>query len=260
MNDRIEFVIVQFNPIVGDLDGNTKRIIDIVSKNRSLNTQKVFIFPELALCGYSPEDLLLRHDFKNTILKSIKEIESHIGYNEHLIFGAPCYSEKTNKIWNSAYIINNKKIKHIYKKQTLPNYGVFDEKRYFSEGSKNLTFNIGNNKLCIMICEDTWNIDNLYSNEIEKIDFLISINASPYELAKEKIRRNFFKKVSKKYKFNLIYLNMVGGQDEIVFDGSSSSSNTALYPSCPPNGFNNPMPELTAMPAGIANESMYPGS
>ena len=221
MKDKIEFIIVQFNAIVGDLDGNTNRIIETISKNRSLNSTKVFVFPELALCGYSPEDLLLRHDFKNAISKSINKIRSYVENNEYLIFGSPYYSDDTNKIWNSAYIINNKKIKHIYKKQTLPNYGVFDEKRYFSQGNENLIFDIGKNKVCIMICEDTWNIDNLKFDKVEKLDFLISINASPYELTKDKIRRNFFKKVSHKYKFNLIYLNTVGGQDEIVFDGSS---------------------------------------
>ena len=221
MKDKVEFIIVQFNAVVGDLDGNTNRIIETIADNRSLNTTKVFVFPELALCGYSPEDLLLRHDFKQSISQYINKIVSFIENNEYLIIGAPSYSKKSDKIWNSAYVINNKQIKHIYKKQTLPNYGVFDEKRYFSKGNENLIFNIENNKVCIMICEDAWNIDNLYSNELEKIDFLISINASPYELAKDKKRRNYFKKISYKHKFNLVYLNTVGGQDEIVFDGSS---------------------------------------
>ena len=136
MKDKIEFIIVQFNAVVGDLEGNTNRIIDTISKNRSLNSTKVFVFPELALCGYSPEDLLLRHDFKNAISESINKIRSYVENNEYLIFGSPYYSDDTNKIWNSAYIINNKTIKHIYKKQTLPNYGVFDEKDIFRRKRK----------------------------------------------------------------------------------------------------------------------------
>ena len=115
MKDKIEFIIVQFNAVVGDLEGNTNRIIDTISKNRSLNSTKVFVFPELALCGYSPEDLLLRHDFKNAISESINKIRSYVENNEYLIFGSPYYSDDTNKIWNSAYIINNKTIKHMGK-------------------------------------------------------------------------------------------------------------------------------------------------
>ena len=221
MKEKVEVLIAQFNSVVGDLEGNTNRIINIIKKNRSLNSKKIIIFPELALCGYSPEDLLLRKDFSHAIENSINTIKDNIENNEYLVLGAPNYSKNMEKIWNSAYVFNNKEILHIYNKQFLPNYGVFDEKRYFSNGDKNFVIDINGNKICILVCEDLWNFENLYKKELNNIDFLISINASPFEYLKDNKRVDVFKKIIKKYKFNLIYLNSVGGQDEIVFDGSS---------------------------------------
>ena len=221
MKEKVEVLIAQFNSVVGDLEGNTNRIINIIKKNRSLNSKKIIIFPELALCGYSPEDLLLRKDFSHAIENSINTIKDNIENNEYLVLGAPNYSKNMEKIWNSAYVLNNKEILHIYNKQFLPNYGVFDEKRYFSNGDKNFVIDINGNKICILVCEDLWNFENLYKKELNNIDFLISINASPFEYLKDNKRVDVFKKIVKKYKFNLIYLNSVGGQDEIVFDGSS---------------------------------------
>ena len=221
MEQNIKFIIAQFNAVVGDIEGNTNRIIDIIVNNRELNCIKIFVFPELALCGYLPEDLLFRSDFKLSVQKAIDKITSSVESNEYLILGAPNYSNNNSQIWNSAYVINNKSIKHIYNKQILPNYGVFDEKRYFSNGDKNLILDIEGNRICIMICEDLWNFSSLFEKKLDNIDFLVSINASPYENSKNSERIFFSKKISIKYKCNLVYVNTIGGQDEIVFDGSS---------------------------------------
>ena len=221
MEQNIKFIIAQFNAVVGDIEGNTNRIIDIIVNNRELNCIKIFVFPELALCGYLPEDLLFRSDFKLSVQKAIDKITSSVESNEYLILGAPHYSNNNSQIWNSAYVINNKSIKYIYNKQILPNYGVFDEKRYFSNGDKNLILDIEGNRICIMICEDLWNFSSLFENKLDNIDFLVSINASPYENSKNSERIFFSKKISIKYKCNLVYVNTIGGQDEIVFDGSS---------------------------------------
>ena len=221
MEQNIKFIIAQFNAVVGDIEGNTNRIIDIIVNNRELNCIKIFVFPELALCGYLPEDLLFRSDFKLSVQKAIDKITSSVESNEYLILGAPHYSNNNSQIWNSAYVINNKSIKHIYNKQILPNYGVFDEKRYFSNGDKNLILDIEGNRICIMICEDLWNFSSLFEKKLDNIDFLVSINASPYENSKNSERIFFSKKISIKYKCNLVYVNTIGGQDEIVFDGSS---------------------------------------
>ena len=221
MSDKVEVIIVQFNAIVGDINGNTNRILDIIVNNRSLNCIKLFVFPELALCGYSPEDLLFRQDFAMSVQNALEKIKNNIESSEYLILGAPCYTEDSTIIYNSAYIFNNKKILNIYKKQVLPNYGVFDEKRYFEVGDENYVVNIGSNKIGVMICEDLWNFNSIKDKKLEDIDYLISINASPYEINKSCERIELFKKMVSKNKFNLIYLNTVGGQDEIVFDGNS---------------------------------------
>ena len=221
MKDTVEIVLAQFNAVVGDLDGNTDRIIKIIRNNRSYGTSKILVFPELALCGYSPEDLLFRKDFAEAVDKSMAKIASYIENDEFCILGAPNYSDNYSNIYNSAYLLNNKEIKSIYDKQILPNYGVFDEKRYFSTGNKNLIFEVEGNKICIMICEDLWNYESIHTNKLDDLDFLVSINASPYENNKDLERINFFRKLAHKNKFNIIYLNTVGGQDEIVFDGSS---------------------------------------
>ena len=221
MKGKIEFIIAQFNAIVGDIDGNLNKIIDIIYNNRGLNATKVFIFPELALCGYSPEDLLFREDFAEKVNNSILELSQQIKSNEYLIIGGPRYSDDYSKVWNSAFIINNKKVIETYDKQFLPNYGVFDEKRYFEKGKKNKVIEIEGNKIGLLICEDSWNLSSLYNNDFNDLDFLISINASPFEKGKDEKRRKYFNKVASKYNFNFIYVNTVGGQDEIVFDGSS---------------------------------------
>ena len=221
MKGKIEFIIAQFNAIVGDIDGNLKKIIDIIDNNRGLNATKVFIFPELALCGYSPEDLLFREDFAEKVNNSILELSQQIKSNEYLIIGGPRYSDDYSKVWNSAFIINNKKVIETYDKQFLPNYGVFDEKRYFEKGKENKVIEIEGNKIGLLICEDSWNLSSLYNNDFNDLDFLISINASPFEKGKDEKRRKYFNKITSKYNFNFIYVNTVGGQDEIVFDGSS---------------------------------------
>ncbi len=198
MKEKIEFIISQFNAVVGDIEGNKEKIINIINSNREFNATKVFIFPELALCGYSPEDLLFRRDFADKINNSILEIKEHIKCNEYLILGAPRYSDDFSEVWNSAFIINNKQIVEIYDKQFLPNYGVFDEKRYFEQGRKNTVIDILGNKICIMICEDAWNLSSLNNKTLKDVDFLISINASPFEKDKDKKRRKFFNKISSK--------------------------------------------------------------
>ncbi len=257
MKGKVEFIIAQFNAIVGDIEGNLKKIIDIIDDNRELNATKVFVFPELALCGYSPEDLLFREDFAGKVNDSILEISHHIKSNEYLILGAPRYSDDYSKVWNSALIINNKKVIGTYDKQFLPNYGVFDEKRYFERGEKNKVIDIEGNRIGILICEDSWNLSSLYNNDLSNLDFLISINASPFEKGKDEKRRKFFNKVASKYSFNFIYVNTVGGQDEIVFDGSSFIVNKKgkIINTC--TSFSEEVYNLFSIDGNFSDESLF---
>ncbi|NCV38329.1 MAG: NAD+ synthase, partial [Betaproteobacteria bacterium] len=154
--------------------------------------------------------------------------------NKLLIIGGVLL--KKNKVFNSAFIISHNNIKHQHK-QCLPNYGVFDEKRYFSAGDNQKIISYKSKKILILICEDFWDKDLEKKYQDKKIDFCIVINASPFEINKLNVRINRAKKINKKIKSNLIYLNMVGGQDDVVFDGASFLLNKNNNISCQLNHF-----------------------
>jgi len=135
------------------------------------------------------------------------------------LFGAPSHSN--GNLYNSAYLVQNNKVQNIYNKQELPNYGVFDEKRYFSEGSESLVFECQNMKIGVLICEDQWVEDPIRELCKSNIDMVVSLNASPFQLNKISERMNICKKYALDYGVSFLYVNMVGGQDEVVFDGNS---------------------------------------
>ena len=181
----IKIQIAQINPIVGDIQSNANKIIDL-SIAASKNGAHLIVFPELALTGYPPEDLLLRDGFIDQVNKEINRLCELVPFSISVLFGAPSQIDKS--LYNSAYLIQVNKIKHIYNKQELPNYGVFDEKRYFSSGNESLTFDCQNTKIGVLICEDQW-VDGPI-NQVCKgnIDMVISINASPFQLKKHSER------------------------------------------------------------------------
>ena len=181
------------------------------------NKADIILFPELTVCGYPPEDLVLKKDFILDNIKAIKEIAKNTG--DVIAITGFLYREK-NSIYNSAAILYKGKIHGIYNKINLPNYGVFDEKRYFVPGDKPLVLNINGLSIGISICEDLWTpfkIDK-YKN---KINFLLNLSASPYHKLKWKERYKIFKSRAKEFNCVVIFANLVGGQDELVFDGHS---------------------------------------
>ena len=214
----IKIQIAQINPIVGDIQSNANKIIDL-SIAASKNGAHLIVFPELALTGYPPEDLLLRDGFIDQVNKEINRLCELVPFSISVLFGAPSQIDKS--LYNSAYLIQENKIQHIYNKQELPNYGVFDEKRYFASGNESLTFDCQNTKIGVLICEDQW-VDGPI-NQVCKgnIDMVISINASPFQLNKHSERVSICQKYSLEFGISFVYINMVGGQDEVVFDGNS---------------------------------------
>lgn len=217
MKDKIKCFVAQINTTVGDINGNTKKIIDSIINAREQKCDLI-IFPELTITGYPPEDLLLKDNFiKNNIkaLKKITKFTDNIGVIVGFVFKAG------KNRYNSAAFLQNKKIRNIYHKIYLPNYSVFDEKRYFESGDKISTIKIKNKKFAITICEDLW-VNNLYLEKIKGcIDYIINISASPFYRQKWKERIKIFKKQINNYKAGIIFCNLVGGQDELVFDGNS---------------------------------------
>ena len=214
----INIQIAQINPIVGDIQANAHKILNLTNEASEIGVHLI-AFPELALTGYPPEDLLLRDGFISQIQDEIDNLCNLIPSSISVLFGAP--NKVDDALFNSAYLIQNNRIQSIYNKQELPNYGVFDEKRYFSSGVDPFVFVCQNTKIGVLICEDQW-VDGPITKLCQSnIDMVISLNASPFQLNKQNDRINICKKYALEFDISFIYINMVGGQDEVVFDGNS---------------------------------------
>ena len=215
---NIKISINQINTKVGSLNSNSKKIIKKIRQAVKKNCD-IVCFPELTITGYPPEDLVLSNTFiqnnrlaLNEIIDSTDNITAIVGFID----------QEKDKIYNSAAVISNKKLIGIYRKNKLPNYGVFDEKRYFSPGNQIITLNNKGIKIGISICEDIWEDFEVCKVQSELgCNLLININGSPFDKDKKKLREKLLSNVSKKCNAYLVYVNAIGGQDELVFDGSS---------------------------------------
>jgi len=222
----MKLVIAQINPVVGSIKYNAKKMIDVIKANDQNDC--IIIFPELSLTGYPPKDLLFQKDFINACDIALSEIISHVR-NAYAIVGCPIRSEYNQKFYNSAVVIHNQKIVHIVNKTLLPSYDVFDENRYFLPASENNVLKLGNLKVGITICEDIWNVNNdmFYGKNVldyflpQDIDLIINISASPYHYKKMDERLSIITSAAKKYNTPIVYVNQVGGNDELIFDGNS---------------------------------------
>ncbi len=218
MSKKLKLTLAQLNPTVGDIDGNAQKIMDIWQESNEQSCDLV-LFPELFLCGYPIEDLTLNLSF-------IQAVEAKIDFlcQQSIDFKTAALIPtiwRDNEIYNAALLIENGKIKHIFKKHKLPNYTVFDEVRTFKSADLPKPVNFRGVELGIMICEDTWFEHVPKYLKDNGAELLISINASPYSSEQVKIREDIMASQVKETGLSLIYLNMVGGQDEIVFDGLS---------------------------------------
>ncbi|OGR79265.1 MAG: hypothetical protein A3I11_08260 [Elusimicrobia bacterium RIFCSPLOWO2_02_FULL_39_32] len=219
----MKIALCQINSTVGDIESNAKKILDFHHRAVSQFGADLTIFPECALPGYPAEDLLLRKNFIQKNMDCLKELAFQIK-DSFAIVGF--INKDKNGLYNSAALLGSSKILELYSKQALPNYGVFDEKRYFEPGQKTKIFKILNIPMGISICEDIWvkhqpNICVKQSKLGAKI--LINISSSPFFAGKFKLRLNLLKKRVKESKCPLIYVNLVGGQDELIFDGRSTA-------------------------------------
>lgn len=211
--------VAQLNFLVGDIKGNTQIILDNIQKAKQVSVD-LLIFPELALSGYPPEDLLLREDFKSQIhhaLKVIQEKSSDIA----ILLGHPDYSSKG--IYNAASLIQDKKILGTYHKQYLPNYGVFDERRYFIPGNSKGLFKIKDLCIGILICEDLWYSQPASALKKKGAQLLVCINASPFDYTKANQRLSVTDARIKETHLPILYVHGVSGQDDLVFDGGSQA-------------------------------------
>lgn len=217
----MKIALCQINSTVGDITGNAKKILDFHHRAVRQFGANLTIFPECALPGYPAEDLLLRESFIQKNMECLKKLALQIK-NSFSIVGF--VNKEHGKFYNSAALLGSSKILELYSKQALPNYGVFDEKRYFQAGHKTKNFKILKFPIGISICEDIWvkrNPDIWIEQSKLGAKILVNISSSPFYAGKFNVRLKLLKKIVKESGCPLIYVNLVGGQDELIFDGRS---------------------------------------
>ena len=219
----MKLAICQINPSFGDFEKNKIKILEYVERSKLLNAN-IIVFPELSLCGYPPMDLIWDKGFIEQNNMALNEVASVS--NIPIILG--CIRSDGGKIFNSAAICFKKKLQEYYDKILLPNYDVFDEKRFFTSGLTKNSINSNkwtNKKIGVQICEDLW--DENYSCKVSSeqkrmgAELIINISASPFRENKIKERKQLVSSKAKKIGLPFVYCNMIGGQDELIFDGSS---------------------------------------
>ncbi|RIX43586.1 MAG: NAD+ synthase [Rhodocyclales bacterium GT-UBC] len=217
----LRIAVAQFNATVGDLTGNVERIIDCASRAKARGAQ-VLLTPELALCGYPPEDLLLRPDFYRACKLALADLAARVE-GIALVVGHP--EESEGRCYNAATVIENGRQLAVYRKNNLPNYEVFDEKRYFSAGSEACVVTLAGVRCGISICEDVWVAGTAEQARRSGAELLLVLNASPCHLEKHQQRTQVLGDLVEAAGVPAIYANLVGGQDELVFDGASFALN-----------------------------------
>ncbi|MCZ6500824.1 MAG: NAD+ synthase [Gammaproteobacteria bacterium] len=215
---QITIALAQINMTVGDVPGNTRRVIDTAQRARDQLHAQLVVFPECTLSGYPPEDLLFHKGLRrqvasglNTLTQELKGVQVLVGYPE--------YTERG--IYNSLTLIGGGKQSVNYRKRHLPNYAVFDEERYFLAGDEAKTIDVGGIKLGLSVCEDIWHAGTLEAAHDIGAEALIITNGSPYEIGSQSRRRALLAERISDCAIPIIYLNLIGGQDELVFDGGS---------------------------------------
>lgn len=212
-----KIALAQFSPHVGNIDANTQKMIEQANLAKKDNADLI-IFPELSTLGYPADDLILRPSLAKRTqqafdqLAQVKDIV--------MVFGFVNQTEDGQR-FNSAAVMKDGQVLGIYNKQTLPNYAVFDEKRYFNEGHQHLVFEYLGHKFGLLICEDVWSLNIVQQLAQLNVDTALVLNSSPYEVGKPQHRIETMAALVKQLNINLVYCNQVGGHDDLVFDGTS---------------------------------------
>jgi NAD+ synthase (glutamine-hydrolysing) len=218
MNQRLHIALGQLNLLVGDIHGNAAKMVVAANRARDELKADLVVFPELALTGYPPEDLLLRPELSVRVELALGEMLKNI-HGIDVLVGYP--KRQYGKLYNAASLLRGGKIEATYFKHCLPNYGVFDEKRYFAEGVDSCVMDLGNVPVGITICEDVWEQGPVEQAANAGAKLMINLNASPYHKNRGKERFGVVSRRARANAVSILYLNLVGGQDELVFDGNS---------------------------------------
>ena len=218
MSDTLRIALAQLNLWVGDIQGNARRIIDAAGQARDEMAADVIVFPELSLTGYPPEDLLLRPGLHRRVLVALEEIKRQVR-GISVVFGYP--QQASGGLFNAAAVVADGQLQGVYHKQHLPNYSVFDEKRYFVPGQQPLVVPIRGVPVGLTICEDIWEPGAVALAREAGARLILNLNASPYHLHKGRERLAAVADRVGECALPVVYVNLVGGQDELVFDGGS---------------------------------------
>lgn len=218
MSQTLRVVMAQLNLRVGDVHGNVERIIEAASTARDQWQADVIVFPELALCGYPPEDLLLRSSMQRRIEQGLQRLQNEVR-GIYLVVGYPWLEGEVR--YNACAAIADGEVLATYYKQKLPNYRVFDEKRYFEAGHEACVLDIKGVPVALTICEDIWFAEPMQQARAAGAQLMLSLNASPFHLDKQREREEMLGERARDGAMPIVYVNQVGGQDELVFDGGS---------------------------------------
>jgi len=215
---NLRIALAQINFMVGNIAANVDNIIKTANAARDDLGADMVVFPEQIVTGYPAEDLLLRKDFIVAANNAIHQIAEGVN-GIALVVGFPELND--DKLYNSAVVLHNGVTLACYRKQALPNYGVFDERRYFTPGNKPCVFEFNGSFIGLTICEDVWQEGIIAANKQAGADILLTLNASPFNLGKMQQREAVVCSQVKSAQIPLVYVNQVGGQDELIFDGAS---------------------------------------
>lgn len=221
--DPMKIAIAQINCTVGDIDGNSARILRYAEQAKQAGAS-LLITPELALSGYPPEDLLLRDDFNAACNRALKELAGKVR-GISLLVGHP--SMEDGLCYNAASLVENGEIKSTYHKHILPNYSVFDEMRYFAPGHDAMVIDHAGVRFGVLICADVWESASAIKARDAGAQMLLALNASPFHIDKQSQRYEVVRQRVRETGLAMAYVNLVGGQDELVFDGGSFVFNAA---------------------------------
>lgn len=218
MAETLRLAVAQINLRVGDVQGNAARVIDAAQRARDTLGAQAIVFPELTLTGYPPEDLLLRPALIEQVSAALRHVAAE-ARGIDVVLGYPL--QEHGQLFNAASLLRNGRVQATYRKQLLPNYSVFDEKRYFAPGDTPCVVELAGVPVGITICEDIWQPEPVQQAVQAGARLLLTLNASPYHMAKGREREDIVRARMQETGLPLIYVNQVGGQDELVFDGAS---------------------------------------
>jgi NAD+ synthase (glutamine-hydrolysing) len=219
----LTLALAQADMVVGDVAGNTQKILDYSNRARDELRADLVVFPELSICGYPPEDLLFHSGLRRRIVDSL-EIIRHQVRDIAVLVGFPEY--EGDRIYNACLVCRNGRVLARYRKHMLPNYRVFDEERYFTAGKDPAVFSLNGIRVGLEICEDIWRPSPSAMSRAAGAEVIVAINGSPYELRSQEMRERVARARVSEVRVPIVYLNMVGGQDELVFDGGSFAMDT----------------------------------